>query len=184
MNKLRFLTVFLLLCLSSNAQDQRVADSLKIIYKEGKLQGIEKLKLLSKLSYNELNDSDLSLQYAEELIALSKETNNQTYLYNGYLQKGNRHMSLGNYEMALESFYLTAQIAIDQENIENEGISNMAIADVYAGLDNFDSAQKYYNKAIALLRKDGDSIAIASALLNAGFNCHSICFIKCWRHLF
>ncbi len=168
MNKLSFLTVFLLLCFYSYAQDQRVADSLKIIFKEGKLQGTEKLKLLNGLSYNELNDSKLSMAYAEELIALSKEENNQSYLYNGYLQKGNRHLSLGNYEMALESFYLTAQIAIEQKNIENDGISNMAIADVYAGLDNFDSAQKYYNKAIALLRKGEDSIAIASALLNAG----------------
>lgn len=168
MNKLSFLTVFLLLCFSSYAQDQRIADSLKIVYKEDKLQGTEKLQLLSDLTYNELIDKNLSMAYVEELIAGAKEANNQKYLYNGYLQKGNKHMSLGDYEMALESFYLTAEIAIEQKNIENEGISNMAIADVYAGMDNFDNAERYYNKAIELLRESKDSIGIASALLNAG----------------
>ena len=169
MNKLSFLIVFLLLCFFSYAQDQRVADSLKIIYKEGKLQGTEKLELLKDLSFNELTDNKLRMVYAKELIALATEANDQFYLYCGYLQKGNNHKSVGDYEMALESFYLTAEIAIEREDIEDEGISNMVIADVYAGLGNFDSAEKYYNKAIDILRKGKDSKQpLGSALLNAG----------------
>jgi adenylate cyclase len=169
MNKLSFLIVFLLLFFSSYAQDQRVADSLKIIYKEDKLQGTEKLKLLQGLAYNEMNDLKLSMVYVEELIARSKEANNQRYLYSGYLHKGNNHMSLGDYEMALESYLLTAKIALEREDKEDEGISNMVIADVYAEMDNFDSAEKYYNKAIDLLRESKDSKkALGSALINAG----------------
>ena len=48
-----------LFCLTiqfSSAQDQRVADSLVQIYQENNLEGIEQLKLLEDLSYNELND--------------------------------------------------------------------------------------------------------------------------------
>ena len=54
------------------SQDQRVADSLSIIYKNNILEKDEKLKLLKDLSFNELNDVDLALKYADELIALSK----------------------------------------------------------------------------------------------------------------
>ena len=169
MNKLGFLAVFLLLCFSSYAQDQRIADSLKIIYEENKLQGVEKLELLQKLAYNEMNDINLSMVYAEELIAGSKEANNQVQLYNGYLLKGNTYMSLGDYEMALESYLLTAQIAIEREDKGGEGISNIVIADVYAELDNFENAEKYYKKAIDLLRNLKDSKkALGSALINAG----------------
>jgi len=169
MNKLGFLSVFLLLFFSSYAQDQRIADSLKIIYKEDKLQGTEKLELLQELAFNEMNDLKLSMFYVEELIARSKEANNQRYLYSAYLHKGNNYMSLGEYELALESYLLTAKIAIEREDKEDEGISNMVIADVYAEMDNFDSAEKYYNKAIDLLRESKDSKkALGSALINAG----------------
>ena len=48
------------------AQEQKVADSLVKIYREGNLGNIEKLELLRNLSFNEVNDLDLSLKYAEE----------------------------------------------------------------------------------------------------------------------
>ena len=47
----------------SFGQDQRVADSLKIIYAEDKLKDTLKLELLNQLSFNELNDFNLSLKY-------------------------------------------------------------------------------------------------------------------------
>ena len=39
-------------------QDQRVADSLAMIYQEDNLEGTEKLELLKELAYNELNDRE------------------------------------------------------------------------------------------------------------------------------
>jgi adenylate cyclase len=43
-----------------------------------------------------------------------------------------------------------------------------AIADVYTISDNFKNARLYYSKAIAILRQSDDTIALASAILNAG----------------
>ena len=159
--------LFLNICFSFG-QDQRIADSLTIIYQENRLVGIEKLELLKDLSFNELNDIERSLAYAEELIDLSKSLNNQELLYSGYLQKGFKHKVLGDLEMALTAFLMSAKISIQERNFGDEGASNMAIADVYSIMGNTSNAEKYYDKAIDLIRKDNDSILLGSALLNAG----------------
>jgi adenylate cyclase len=151
-----------------NGQDQRVADSLSIIYQENRLEGVEKLELLRELSFNELNDIERSLVYIEEMIALSKSLNNQEFLYSGYLQKGFKHKALGDLQMALTAFFMSAKIAVEEGNSGDEGASNMAIADAYSIMGNSSNAERYYNKAIEQIRKTNDSILLGSALLNAG----------------
>lgn len=153
---------------SISAQDQRVADSLAIIYSTDEAEGVEKLELLKNLSFNEKENRILGMQYTEELIRLSKLWNNQKYLYSGYLQKGFKHNFLGESEEALAAFYKCAEIALEANDISKEGTAYSAIADVYSTLDNFENSEKYYAKAINLLRISQDSIYLASALLNAG----------------
>ena len=126
------------LCISG--QDQRVADSLAIIYQEDMLVGTEKMELLKDLSFNELNDGELSLKYAEELIRLSEQENNIKYLYSGYLQKGNYYSNIGELDLALETYFKTVNIAIESKNLNREGIVYSAIADVYATMENFSNA--------------------------------------------
>ena len=154
--------------LSSFAQDQSIADSLVMIYFEGNLQNIEKLKLLEKLSFNERKDLNLSLKYSEELITLSKLENNYEYLSRGYTQSGNTNRLLGNLENALDAFFKSTKAAIKAEDIKTEGVANMSIADVYSEMGNSDNAEIYYAKAIELLRKTDDTVSLATTLLNAG----------------
>lgn len=149
-------------------QNQKVADSLAKIYQEEKLQGTAKLELLRNLSFNELNDAELSLKYAEELIALSKEENNDLYLFRGYLQKGHKSRQTGNLEIALDAYFKSAEAAVEAEFIEGEGSAYMSVADVYSVMGISSNAEIYYNKSIQLLRNTNDSVALASALLNAG----------------
>src|SRR3970040_411083 len=76
---------------TASAQEQKVADSLVKIYNSNNfMNNSEKLELLRNLSFNEVNSSALGLQYAEELIALSKVEKNYLYLHRGYHQKGNK----------------------------------------------------------------------------------------------
>ncbi len=150
------------------SQDQRVADSLTIIYKNDKLDKADKLKLLKDLSFNELNNIELSLKYADELIDLSKSAKQNYYLYSGYYNKGSKLKSIGELEKALTNFFLSAEIATKANSNVWEGNAYLAIADVYAIMENFDNAENYYTKSIEILRKEGDSIGLASALLNAG----------------
>ena len=171
-NRKAFCVLFVLCCscFAVRAQDQRVADSLSVIYKSNEADARENLELLRNLSYNE-QDPKLSLQYAEELIRLSELWNDQTYLFQGYFRKGNSHRALGDSEAALSALFTCAEIALNEKNAKLEGNVYQSIATVYSALGNFENSEKYYTKAIDLLRvaqNAKDSTNLASALLNAG----------------
>ncbi len=165
---------FLFICflcfnlLQGFGQDQRVADSLVLIYQEGKLEGEEKMDLLIDLSFNEMRDRELSLKYAEEIIRLSELENNSKYLYSGHLQKGNYYTNIGELDLALETYFKAVNIAIESKNLNREGIVYSAIADVYATMENFSNAERFYNKSIQIFRTTDDSKSLAIALLNLG----------------
>ncbi|WP_415583337.1 adenylate/guanylate cyclase domain-containing protein [Flavobacterium frigoris] len=150
------------------AQEQKIADSLTVIYKKGNLNKMDKFELLRNLSFNEINDLDLSLRYADELIALSSAENNYLYLHRGYYQKGNKHRLAGDLNKSLAAFFKSATAATKAKYTVGEGVSYSAIADVYSVMGNAKNAELYYTKAIALLRTTDNAIALASALLNAG----------------
>lgn len=151
-------------------QDQKIADSLAIIYLKDSVTGIGKLELLKTLTFNELNDSELSLKYAEELITLSEIDKNNYYLFSGYLQKGETHEKNGDLQLALEAYFKSTEIAVDSYYVVLEGAAYMSIADVYSVMGSSDNAELYYNKSIQILRNTNDSITLATALLNAGDN--------------
>ncbi|MFT5251996.1 MAG: adenylate cyclase [Flavobacteriales bacterium] len=161
----------LLLCLpfyKAKAQNQKVADSLKLIYKQNNKSGVEKLELLRNLSFNEIHDIKLSVLYANELIRLSKAENNYTYLHRGYLQKGNAYRLLGDLNKALDAFFKSNDAAFKAKFYAGQGSANMSIADVYSVIGNPTNARIYYEKAITILRRTNDTISLAKALLNAG----------------
>ena len=150
------------------SQDQRVADSLRIIYNEGMLNDTDRLELLRQLSFNEVKDLNLSLKYAEELINLSIKTENNKFLHSGYFQKGNKKRLFGDLEEALDAYMKSAETARLENNAGGEGNAYGAIADIYSISNNHPNARLYYNKAIAILRESNDSVALASFILNAG----------------
>ncbi len=166
---------FLLICLFSFgshsllAQDQRVADSLKNIYVDKIVIDTTQLELLKQLSFNELNDSKLKLQYSKELINLATKSNNDVYLFHGFYQSGNSYRSVGKLQKSLDAFFKSAEIASQISYPKGEGTAFMAIGDVYSVLNNFNNSESYYLKAIDILRQEvNDSILLGSALLNAG----------------
>src|SRR5687768_16794689 len=83
-------------------QDQKVADSLVIIYQKAELEDTAKMELLRQLSLNEMRYPKLGLRYAEELISLSTQKGNYTYLYRGYFLKGNKKRLAGDVDEALD----------------------------------------------------------------------------------
>ena len=150
------------------SQNQKKADSLSIIYNKGMLSDAERMELLRQLSFNEVKDLNLALKYSEELIELAQETGNKKYLFAGYFQKGNKKRMFGDLEEALEAYIKSAEIAHQENNRVSEGNSYGTIADIYSMSNNHENARLYYNKSIAILRESKDSIALASAILNAG----------------
>ncbi|NND52943.1 MAG: tetratricopeptide repeat protein [Flavobacteriaceae bacterium] len=150
------------------SQDQNIADSLYTIYQQNKLTGKDKMELLRNLSFNERKDLGLSLQISEELIEMAESQNDKTYIFHGYYQKGNTLLLSGDLNKALDAFFESSQAAIDQGHLSWEGMSYMAVADIYSEIGNSDNSELYYDKAIRLIRQTNDSINLATALLNAG----------------
>ncbi|MFV8270264.1 adenylate/guanylate cyclase domain-containing protein [Flavobacterium sp. GT2N3] len=138
------------------------------IYQRGDIANSEKLELLRNLSFNEVNNLRLSLQYAEELIVLSKLENNYLYLHRGYFQKGNKLRLIGDLNSSLDAFFKSEAAAGKANYSAGQGSAYCSIADVYSVMGNSKNAYMYYNKAIKILRKTDNSVGLASALLNAG----------------
>jgi adenylate cyclase len=164
-----FLIGFLFFIIQNiSGQNQKVADSLAKIYQNDILEDTAKLELLRNLSFNEVKDLNLSLKYAEELISLSKQQGNNLYLHRGYFQKGNKKRLLGDLDEALDAYFKSGDAARKAKFIKGEGSTYGAIADIYAFSNNHPNARLYYNKAITTLRQSNDSVALASAISNAG----------------
>lgn len=162
------ISLFYLIIQTASGQDHKIADSLFIIYSEDSLTGTDKLELLRNLSFNEMNDRELSLKYAKELIALSELENNNIYLFRGYYLKGSNHQFAGDLHLALADFFKSAEAAITAGFTKGEGIAYNSIANVYSKRRNVENAELYYDKSIQILRNLNDSTALATALLNAG----------------
>jgi two-component system, NtrC family, sensor kinase len=148
-------------------QDQKVADSLEKIYKKDNLKDSAKFKLLADLSFNEVSNLGLALQYAEELISLSRAANNSLYLSQGYFQKGNKKRISGDLSEALDAYFKCTETA-DKAGFTPAPAVYAGIADIYGISKKHADAMVYYKKAIALLRPSADSIQLASVILNAG----------------
>ncbi len=152
----------------TSSQDQKLVDSLTIIYQQGKLESTEKLELLRNLSFHSANDLELSLSYADELISLSDQENNFLYLYRGYSQKGQTYRLAGDLTLALDAFFKSAKAALNLKDNAYEGGAYLTIADVYSEMGNSNNSQIYYTKSIDILRNTRDTLTLATALLNAG----------------
>jgi adenylate cyclase len=159
---------FYLIAHAVSAQDQRLADSLVKIYRANTLKDEARLELLENLAFNEINDLKLALQYAEELISLSTQKGNDKYLCKGYFQKGNKKRLFGDLKEAVDAYFKCAEVAKKNNLISLEGSAYAAVADIYTISKNHKNAMLYYHKAIGALRQSDDTVALASAISNAG----------------
>ena len=148
------------------AQDQKLADSLIILYESGNYQQNE-LELLRKISTEETNP-DRKIEFSELLIKKAAGDSVFYYRQSGYLQKGNAFNLKGNNAEALEAYFESLHYASQFVNDRQTGSLMISIADIYTNMENTQNATNYYNKGIQLLRKVNDPIKIATALLNAG----------------
>lgn len=150
-------------CIGLYSQNQAIADSIEALYLSGKYKAEEKLDLLNDLAEYQAN-TEKKLLYSEELISLSTELGSKKHLYEGLLMKGTALRLKSDLSNALESFFAAAKLAQGADL----GATYVTIADVYSIMGNHQNSVNYYTEAIDILRIEGDSIRLASALLNAG----------------
>ncbi len=155
-------------------QQQHIADSLRPIYEADTLEGVDKMHLLEDLAYNEMNDPDRGLAYAEELISLAQEANNIRYLYGGYLQKGHKLFMQNNLDKALPAYQEAMEYAVKDSDKKSEATALMYQGFVYYDSGEPDRAIEHVEQSIGLLRdpevldQDGGAGNLAGALINLG----------------
>ena len=170
MNRKNLVQAIALLLLSVSTvvgQDQRIADSLTLIYQTGDLEGEALMDVLRNLSYNE-QDASKSQKYAEELIALATPVEHYYNLFRAYRQIAEINLQRGNFDTALETYFKSLDAAKLAENPGWQGSAMTGIADTYSEMGNSSNASNFYNEAISVLRIGTDTIALAISILNAG----------------
>ena len=155
--------------------DQIRVDSLKQLYKNS-IEGKKNRKILLKIIQDE-TDPNEKLHYANLLIELIdkqskisiiKKDSINFYLSAGYLQKGNAHQLIGDYDEALQAFFMCMECSQKGKDNDLSAAVLISIADTYSMIGNSESAEKYYDEGILLLRDLNDPTSLGSALLNAG----------------
>lgn len=148
-------------------QDQKIADSLAIVFEQESLSVTERLDILVELSHNE-NNRPKAAEYAEQLIALASEHNSIEHLQQGHLQLGNAYKDLAQFDLALENYFTFLNYVMAEEDPGKLGAAYMSIADIYALSEDHPNADLFYERAINSLRKSDDRLTLAKTLANTG----------------
>ena len=113
-----------------SAQDQKLADSLIVLYKSGNYEGKE-VVILSNIAFNEI-DPELKLEYSEILIKKAASDSLFDFLHSGYLKKGDALLEQANYALAIESYFESLKYATRSDDEEGIGAAMIGIADTYS----------------------------------------------------
>lgn len=148
-------------------QNQKISDSLEIVYNSKAFDSKDELKILKALTEDETSP-EKKLSLSLKLIETASKLDSVSYLFSGYLQKGNSFRLKSDLTKALQSYFKAAKIAAEKKLKHEQGTINIAIADVYSIMGDHHNAVYYYNTSIGILKREKDSINIASAQLNLG----------------
>ena len=141
------------------SQNQRIADSLLLLYENGQFETVEELEILHDIAFNSTKPKE-RLNYSNKLIELSKGDSNFIWLHRGYQQRGNSYRLSGDYDKAINDMFQSAKYAKKANYFAGIGTAYTSIGDAYSSNSNY--------KAIVEFRKLGDSLKLAITLLNLG----------------
>ena len=153
--------------LNMHAQLQEDLDSLARVYEQGAFSPQDSLQILNDLAAG-YQDPHKVLKYSEALIQTARGKDSLGKLFQGYLQKGNGYIRLGNQADALESYIEAAHYADSMGSESRLGAIYITIADVYSMMNNSGNTLDYYRRGISVLRKTTDSLSLGTGIANAG----------------
>ncbi len=165
-NWLTFGFIFLF-SMGVSGQNQKLADSLKLVYNLGMVLPKNQLKTL-KLLVEAYQDPEYKIIYSDILIEEAFRMDSIDYIFSGYLFKGDALSRKGDYKMALENYNKASQIALNGKSDNNLALTYSAIASLYASLDNNKNTLDYYTKSMMLFKSIPDSVNYAFALEKIG----------------
>jgi len=162
------LTAFFLSVMHLNAQDQRIADSLTIVYySQIPLDDTAYMMLLYDLTYYHPNP-DSALKFSDLLIERARKSSNSLFIYRGLLQKGNALRLKGDFDHGADVLFDCATEAHKINYPRGVGCAYTALGDIYMSAKDHKNSLLYYNRAIAIFGGQNDSVRLANVLFNAG----------------
>lgn len=159
--------LFFLFFQNTYGQDQKIADSLMLIFESGEYLPEDRLEILSNLCENHM-DPEKKLYYSQELLEVAESLGDIDKQFKGHLEIGNALKLQGNLPEALQNYFRAAEIARDNQMTTASGRISISIADAYSSINNYQVSTSYYEQAIKILREENDTLNLAVALLNAG----------------
>jgi serine phosphatase RsbU (regulator of sigma subunit)/lipopolysaccharide biosynthesis regulator YciM len=126
----------------------------------------KKFKLLCEIASNSV-DADTILKYSELAIKLAEKLNRNPA--KPTVLKGTVYLNSGKLASALECFVKAANYYKADHNNIGMGIVYIYISEVYNQQENPDNAKYYLKNAIEILRKEKDSIYLATAYSDLGY---------------
>jgi signal transduction histidine kinase len=168
----------LLICcgLTLHGQD-RVADSLYRLLQNTGISPVERVDALNSLAY-ELYDVDDSAAFrtARQALELAAANHYPKGIKYAYTLIGLGYSSLGDYRQSIR--HMRMADAVQAPGAQDISIYNLGLlGNVYRDLARYDSAQMYYDRALAAMGKDGNPVYKARIYKNIG-NLHMIL----WNH--
>lgn len=156
------------------SQNLARTDSVKKVLESENLSTGEELEAYYWLSVYSGSPED-ELNYGNQLLELATKSENKEYIIQANLRIGVAHRLLGNLGKALESLFVSAQLAASSDQYKP------LLADIYQEIStsytqNGDSenALLYGSKTIEILRSTGNKQRLALTLLNAGYDYYLI----------
>ncbi|MCK5702376.1 MAG: tetratricopeptide repeat protein, partial [Cyclobacteriaceae bacterium] len=157
-----------LICYSSTGQNQKIVDSLELIYEEGNYQEGERLEILYNIAKDH-PDPERMLVYSAELLKVARELDSSIYIFRGYLETATGYRLKGDHSEALAYHFKALEVATTANQSKVDlGLVNVAIADDYSEMGDSKNAVTYYRRGIKILRDENNSLTLATALLNFG----------------
>lgn len=157
----------LIICNTVNGQNQKIVDSLELIYEEGNYEEGRRLEILYNLAKDH-PDPEWMLFYSAELLDVARELNSSLYIFRGYLETGTGYRLKGDPSEALTYHFKALEVATVNQLKKELGNVHVAIADDYSEMGDTKNAVTYYRSGIKILREENESLSIATALFNFG----------------
>lgn len=168
--KLLIFFCFSLSCLHLLAQDKEKADSLKVVFAEGKAFSPKvKMELLAEIA-TYADSPDEVLLYADRLLVLASEQNDHKYKVAAYHYKGVANRLKGDLKIALQNLFTSASLASTHKFFREEAEAYGEIANTYTVNKDYKNALVYNKKAVKLMRRQDNEERLAVNLLNTGYN--------------
>lgn len=163
--------IYLIVCFFANAQNERKADSLKLLLKRDNISDTLRAEILYDLIAKLSSPSEKWI-YSDSLLMIDKMPSH--YYIRAKLMKGLAQKLKGNLDTALAFYFEALEMSSYNDLKELEAETYLEIGTTYTSNNDHKNALLNFKQAIAIFRSLGKKQELAINLLNTGYTYYSM----------